>query len=57
MRNIAEQRACQEHRFENITNGTTNDQLEVKYNEAAVTIPGEFAVRTEIYENLPKNLP
>jgi hypothetical protein len=30
--------------------------LERRYNEAAVTVPGDFAVRIEIYENLPKTL-
>jgi hypothetical protein len=47
-RHIAGQRTPQAHRCENLTNGTANSYLETKYNEAAVTILGEFAVKTKI---------
>jgi len=47
-RHIAEQRTPQAHRCENLTTGTVNSYLETKYNEAAVTTHGEFAVNTKI---------
>jgi hypothetical protein len=45
---IAEQQTPQAHRCENLTNGTANSYLKKKYNEAAVTILDEFAVKTKI---------
>jgi hypothetical protein len=47
-RHIAEQRTPQAHRSENLTNGTANSYLEMKYSEAAITLLGEFAVKTKI---------
>jgi len=47
-RHIAEQRTPQAYRCEDITNGTANSYLETKYNEAAVTILGEFAVKIKM---------
>jgi len=49
-RHIAEQLTPQAHLSENITNGTANIYLEMKYNEEAITILGEFAVKTKIQE-------